>query len=262
MSASPRPASMLDAALWYAAHGWAVFPCAPRDKEPLIPRWKGGHGVYDATTDQEQIRAWWGQWPNANIGLALREEDVVVDLDAEEALEVLRAQGWTLPATACSRTARGWHYLYRLPEGVRLRNGATALEHVEIKALGGYIMAPPSVHPTGVVYRWVTVPKPENIAAAPQWLVDLAGPANGAAKARPAGEWAALIRGPVLEGHRRGELLRLGGLLFRRLPAEVAFALGHLWARASCTPPIEEQEVDRILGDVAALEDRRRWGAL
>jgi len=251
---------MLDAALWYASHKWPVFPCAARGKEPVIPRAEGGRGVYDASTKPEQVRAWWGRWPDANIGLAIPAEYAVIDLDSAEAIEVLRAEGWTLPATACSRTARGWHYLYSLPPGSRLRNGATALEHVEIKTVGGYIMVPPSVHPSGVVYRWVTVPKAENIAPAPEWLVGLAAPADGVGKARPSGEWAVLIRGPVLEGHRRGELLRLGGLLFRRLPAEVAFALGHLWARASCTPPIDESEVDRILGDVAALELRRCGG--
>jgi hypothetical protein len=185
---------------------------------------------------------------------------VVVDLDSAEALEVLRAAGHPLPATANSRTARGFHHWYSLPAGVRIRNGATSLPHVEVKSAGGYVMAPPSVHPSGATYTWVTQLRRENIAPAPDWILALAEPTGAPRQPRPAGEWAELVRGPISEGHRRDTLLRLGGLLFRSLPIEVAYELGHLWARASCTPPIEPREVDRILSGVNSAEHRRRGG--
>jgi len=184
-----------------------------------------------------------------------------VDLDSAEGLEVLRAAGNPLPASSCARTARGWHCWYSLPVDVQLRNGPTSLPHVEFKTVGGYVVAPPSVHPTGFVYAWMTPLTPENIAPAPEWILALAEPIGAARLPRPAGEWAELVRGPMIEGHRRETLLRLGGLLFRRLPAEVALELGRLWARTNCTPPIDPGEIDRILSGVAAAELRRRGGA-
>jgi hypothetical protein len=47
---------VLDLALWYAEHGFPIFPCSPHGKEPLTP-----HGFKDATTDLQQIREWWGR---------------------------------------------------------------------------------------------------------------------------------------------------------------------------------------------------------
>jgi hypothetical protein len=66
---------MLEHALKYASLGWAVFPCRPNDKVPATP-----HGCLDATTDPDQIRAWWSEAPNCNIGLACGEPSGVVAL--------------------------------------------------------------------------------------------------------------------------------------------------------------------------------------
>ena len=59
----------LAAALAYASAGVHVFPLAPRSKVPLISAANGGHGLHDATTDLDVIRAWWRVNPRANIGL-------------------------------------------------------------------------------------------------------------------------------------------------------------------------------------------------
>ena len=71
---------MLDAALAYAALGWAVFPLAPGTKRPLIA---GGGGFKAATRDAEQIRRWWTETPDANIGVATGKVSgiSVVDVD-------------------------------------------------------------------------------------------------------------------------------------------------------------------------------------
>src|SRR5690606_8197139 len=77
-AATPRGDPMNDtnlkAALAYARQGWAVFPLKPGQKKPPLTT----HGYKDATTDPEAIRAWWGKWPAANIGLACGASGVVV----------------------------------------------------------------------------------------------------------------------------------------------------------------------------------------
>jgi hypothetical protein len=45
--------SLLNAALGYAATGWAVFPCTPRGKKPLTE-----NGFKDGSTDPQIVKAW------------------------------------------------------------------------------------------------------------------------------------------------------------------------------------------------------------
>ena len=76
MSARPNN-PMLHAALWYAELGYPVFPCAPGRKTPLTE-----HGLLEATTDAEQVTAWWTQHPDANV--AIRTDGlVVIDIDGD-----------------------------------------------------------------------------------------------------------------------------------------------------------------------------------
>jgi hypothetical protein len=155
--------TLLDTALDYAAAGWHVFPLKPGDKKPAT-----AHGLKDATTDEETIRAWWQRNPRYNIGIATGATSgiVVVDTDNEQAEEYVTLQGDS--PTRQQTTAKGRHRLYRHP-GTDTRN-TTALHGVaglDVRGDGGYIVAAPSVHPSGVVYAW------ENdidLAPLPAWV--------------------------------------------------------------------------------------------
>ena len=56
-------ASKLDYALNYAANGLHVFPLRENGKLPIFEGWES-----KATTDPEQIKKWWTQRPQSNIG--------------------------------------------------------------------------------------------------------------------------------------------------------------------------------------------------
>ena len=154
--------SFLDDALAMAARGWRIFPCEPRGKRPagaLVP-----HGLHDATDDLETIRAWWEKEPEANIGLATGRASgvIVIDLDGEAAE---MAYGWLLvkhgnpgsaaaPDGATVRTGKGWH-LYLDPGDNDIRNSASRIaQGIDVRGDGGYVVAPPSIHPSGRVYVW------------------------------------------------------------------------------------------------------------
>lgn len=188
------------AAIGYAVErSWAVFPLKPRDKTPMIgPSRPGAHdgGFHLATRDTGQIDAWWLKWPSANIGLRCGEESgvFVLDLDgpgAEAALGELQGKHGALPETLQQRTGKGRHLLFRHVAGVRNRGGGYLVDGqrvqcpgFDVRGEGGYIVLPPSVHPTGRVYEW-TNPSAV-IADAPLWLLEsiVPPPAKAVAPAR------------------------------------------------------------------------------
>ena len=149
----------LGAALGYVAVAWKIFPLAPRGKLPAIPKDQGGHGVLDATCDETTIRQWWSRWPGANIGLAcglsgLVVIDVYADHGGWETWRALRAAHGITGDTLKSITGGGGaHFLYLAPAGLDVRNSAGKLgPGVDVRANGGYIVAPPSIHPNGKPY--------------------------------------------------------------------------------------------------------------
>ena len=153
---------LLQAALDYAARGWAVLPLKPRDKVPLTP-----NGSRDATTDTEVLRGWWARWPTANVGIATggAASPWVLDLDGPDALP----PGADLPPTAVSTTGRGVHYLFEADARVKNRQRLWG-RPADVRGAGGYIVAPPSVHPSGVVYEWRG--DAHSPAKAPAWLLE------------------------------------------------------------------------------------------
>lgn len=139
---------------------------------PLIPADKGGHGLHDATTDPTIIRRWWEAKPDANIGLRTGVAFDVVDLDSEQAVDALEAarDGRERISGPVVATAKGFHYFVQ-PTG--LGNRAGVLPGIDFRGQGGYVVAPPSVHPSGAQYRLIVR---DRIGPAPSWLVNLIQP--------------------------------------------------------------------------------------
>lgn len=182
------------AAQQYTRLGYSVFPCQPKGKQPAIAkcdtaREQGlsgselaahaqacdgdGHGCHDATVDTATVRRWWEERPTANIGIATGEPSgiVVIDIDDPDSFEAFEADHGELPATLTVLTGGGGeHRIYRRPVG-GLRNSARRLAPgVDVRGDGGYIVAPPSIHPDGDRYRWLDNTDPVDL---PQWVIDL-----------------------------------------------------------------------------------------
>jgi bifunctional DNA primase/polymerase-like protein len=132
--------------------------CGQVGKHPLgalVP-----HGLIEATTNRARVLAWWTRQPPANIGLATGHRFDVLDLDGPEGVAALRAfarqHHLELPAggpvVRSGRAESGWHY-YLAPAGLGRRRGL--LDRVDYQGPGGYVVAPPSRHASGLAYRWV-----------------------------------------------------------------------------------------------------------
>jgi hypothetical protein len=157
---------MLKAALRYAELGYPVFPCVPGGKAPATT-----HGFWDATTDVNQITAWWTARPDSNIGMPTAGL-LVVDVDgADNPWPGDDLEG--LAECPVSLTPRGGrHYIFRQPAGKAWSSTASRLApKVDTRANGGYIVLPPSVV-GGKPYQWIRAIEagPANQPEAPGWL--------------------------------------------------------------------------------------------
>jgi hypothetical protein len=264
------PVSFLEAALAYAARGWPVLPLAPRKKLPLIAERDGGHGVHDATLDVARITAWWHRAPLANIGIACGSVSGIDVLDIDprnqgnETLAALEREHGVLPEAPVAFTGGGGcHVLLAHVDGIR--GTATALgSGIEVKSVGGYVVAPPSIHPSGRPYAWDVDHHPDNIAppVPPRWLRELLGAGlsnNGRRQCAEPSEWTALMRDGLERGARNTKLTRLAGMLLRKnLDSGVVFELLRAFNEARCRPPLSERDVATIFTSIGKRELARR----
>ena len=247
------PAGLRGHALDYGRGGWSILPVKPQGKAPLTR-----HGVKDATSDLTTITEWWRRWPQANIGLAIPGGLVVLDLDSGQALGRLHAEGRGLPATARAETGKGQHLWYAVGS-LPVRNCVRALRDIDIRASGGYVIVPPSRHPSGARYRWQVPLRPESIAEAPGWLVDLlrAPQAHPTPAGTSGGAWPGFLRRSFPPGERNQALARACGHFFHWLPPQSAAVLAMIWAASQLRPPLPEREVLRTINSIARRERQK-----
>lgn len=226
---------MLSAALRYAEEGWPVFPCR-LTKEPLTP-----NGFLDASTDPEQITKWWTEHPTASIGVPTGQISGfdVLDVDDLEGLALL-PQG--LPLTRIVQTGSGMRHIY-FNAALGLRNRTKFLPGLDVRAEGGYVIMPPSLHPSGGKYQ---ILQDADICDWPPWLLDLVR-----AKQLPPKPDIAQTETSVPEGGRNAYLTSVGGTNKRRGVSDRGIAgLLQIENVERCHPPLHEAEVSRIAQSV------------
>lgn len=249
---------MLQAALDYARGGFPVFPvfepvagacscpagshCEHPAKHP-----RTSHGFVDATRDESRIREWWTRWPEANLGIATEPSGLLVlDVDprhnGDESLHELERAHGELSTRAILTGGGGAHYYFRAPAGQSPASKANALgadyPGLDLKARGGYVVAPPSLHVSGQRYTLETSSQDE-IAACPAWLLarlEVPGPIVGVDN-----------DAPIFQGTRHSTLVRFAGRL-RRLGTDFETLVDTMRAtnNRKCSPPLDEKEIVAI----------------
>ena len=269
---------LADAAAALGAAGFHVFPlhsirdgactCESRSCQHAGKHPRTSHGFYNATEDATTIAAFWTAWPDANIGVRTGGGLVVLDVDprhgGDAELVRLENEHSPLPPTVIVATGGGgWHHYYVADAdapGSKWGKGG-----LELKADGGYVIAPPSIHVSGNRYQWGErdglTHQPERV---PAWLLkDAQRRRNGARQVtRTAHGLACPSRSPWREriatgapdGERHDTCTRLAGsLLGSGVPRDTVLEVMLGWARG-CTPPYPTREVERDVQDIADRE--------
>lgn len=145
--------------LWWPIGSTCACPkgdqCSSAAKHPLTM-----NGLKDATLDANVIKTWWAKWPSANVGLCTGTEIDVIDVDGAiaEYNQLTRDNG--IPehvATVVTGRGEGGIHVYCSPGGNKtIPSGKHGLpDKIEVKGVGGYVVAPPSRHVSGGTYTYM-----------------------------------------------------------------------------------------------------------
>jgi Bifunctional DNA primase/polymerase, N-terminal len=268
--------ALLEAAMRYARLGWHIHPCRPGEKLPILERWHER-----ATAESTLLERWWGRTPDANVAVATGPGSgiFVLDVDGpegERALVELERRHGPMPEfypMQWTGSGRGWQAFFAWPEGRNIRNSAGRLgPKLDTRGEGGFVVLPPSVHPSGGRYGWATDRDPWELPPefAPDWFLDLLDPPTQPEAPRQAwsgpgrptddryllraleAELALVASAPV--GRRNDQLNESAFNLFRfaqegRLDAG---AIAHGLEAAARHAGLEDKEVESTLKSAAA----------
>lgn len=231
-----------------------------------------------APTDEE-VERWWTATPDANIAIATGTEKgvVIVDTDTEDAAKWVTDN---LPPTPWRvQTANGIHFYYRVNPDFPVRN-SVGKGKVDVRGFGGYVVAPGSVHETGVAYVWQRDQGTEgyllsDLPMITAEMIDTIGVYNGVIPQRlktlptkslldyTNGEsWGNLsevvlpptleeMQQPVAEGGRNDAAARLAGSYVAR-GASLTATLAALRAWNETNPaPLPDAEIELVTASVA-----------
>lgn len=240
----------LSAALHFAQDlGWAVFPVSEKTKKPYTP-----HGCKDAKKDPQAIKAWWKRHPNASIGIATGSPShlLVIDLDIDEnkGLDGMRElREWErdhkeLPETVSAITGRGGSHLYFKYDGSeKYGNRAGILDGIDVRGDGGYVIAPPSLHPNGTEYQWENDPDDTKMSGITDTVKEFLSIGHTATQE------TFKLPDKIRAGKRNDTIYRLAcSMQSKGASDEAILAACSSENKARCTPPLTDDEVEKLVG--------------
>lgn len=177
---------MLKQALIYSDLGWYVFPlyslnsdgfctCGDKKCDYIAKHPKTKKGLKNASNDKEKIKDWFKDG-DSNIAIVTGEISgiTVIDIDVGEGKK--GAETWAQiisdygePKTLISQTGGGgMHLIFKYNSALKTSSDALG-EGIDVRNDGGYIVAAPSIHKTGNIYKWLNWG--EKIASLPSFLI-------------------------------------------------------------------------------------------
>jgi putative DNA primase/helicase len=225
----------------YRRLGWSPIPIKERSKEPNLLELRP---YLSRKATKEELDAW--AWSGVGIVTGPVSGILVLDVDGPEGEEQLRKHGHT--PTPIVRTASGGLHLYFKHPAHEVKTGIRVAPGLDVKASGGYVVAPPSIGPNGKPYEWIVSPEEAELADPPEWLLAVLRSRRFKAPAGPVGE-------RIPEGGRNKTLASLAGSMRRRGAGEAAILAALQVTNAErCIPPLEADEVAKIAASVSRYE--------
>ena len=257
--ATPADKDIHTAALAYSEMGWPTIPLIARGKRPLV-RWTEFQSRRPSDTE---LQGWFTRWPDVNLGIVTGAVAGLVVLDVDpghggvDSLAELESRNGALPPTIEAITGGSGRHIYFRHPGGTVHNLVGLAPGIDLRGDGGYVVAPPSIHPSGQAYVWKHghAPGEVPIGFMPEWLLRLVAEKEQR-RGHPLAHWRDLVREGVEAGQRNNTIASFAGhLLWHGVDPPVARELLLCWNRVRCRPPLSDDEVSRTVESIARLHD-------
>ncbi|MDH4415150.1 MAG: bifunctional DNA primase/polymerase [Rhizobium sp.] len=216
--------------------------CQSPGKHPITAEFRNGHK--SATDSKQKITRVLKSHPNANLGVVLPENILVLDVDGPKGRKTYETLN--LPNTATVRTGRGTHHYFRIDRPLPKKK--MRLEGIDIKdGKSGYIVVPPSRHHSGKQYH-MKLGNVGKIARLPPTFLDILKPKQSRTASFE-------MPGSVTKGGRNNALTSYAGYFrFKGLSGSALERVLATVNRVICSPPLDDEEVADIARSVSNYE--------
>lgn len=231
----------LRCALLYRKQGFSIIPLK-KDKKPYFP-WTE---YQTRVATEKEIRDWFEEYPDANIGIITGEVSgiVVIDVDASHG-GMNTIQGLQMPDTPVVLTGGGGlHFYCKHPGDKKISNfqAREDLPGVDLRGDGGYVVAPPSTHQSGRDYAWEDGREIDSkpLAELPDWAYTEVG------EKTPVKD----LYSGVGAGNRNQSLARIvGSWVSDKLSIKECIELAEVWNERN-NPPMPQHELERTVKSI------------
>lgn len=237
----------LEEALRFLGDGMSVIPVDGKTKKPLMAWEEFQRRI--ATTDE--VKSWFTKWPHASLGLVTGKVSGVIVVDTEAGADL---DLFDLGETPSSKTGGGGRHFFYAYEP--LRNAVRFAPLYDFRGDGGYVLVPPSSHPSGNSYAWVDPIGAIPLAPLPDEIRErLKSPLFKTTTEQ-------LLSGIVPEGERNNGAASVAGALLSSFPVPKwethAWPLMEAWNRTKATPPLAHLELRQVWESIKKAESSNR----
>ncbi|MEM3415507.1 MAG: phage/plasmid primase, P4 family [Thermoproteota archaeon] len=229
------------------ALGFSVIPVSI-DKKPLID-WKE---FQERLPTEAELEEWFSD-ERTNIAIVTGAISglAVLDIDGIEGEESLKKYKLHIPLAPCVKTGKGFHFYFKYKNGVR--NFTRRFPGIDLRGEGGYVLAPPSIHPSGAIYEWI-IPLDGDLPELPEWILET----KKEEQQERDPNWVEELLKGVEEGQRNDSLARLSGHYFGKgLTFEETKLILLDWNKRN-KPPLPEEEVLRTIESIYKRDQKNK----
>lgn len=250
---NPLVCSLMEYMERYQREGLSFFPLPYKSKESYM-RWKR---FQECKPSDNEVKKWADEaWGNLAVVCGRVSGNLVV-LDFDDIDEFYRKANGIYEKTGineifdytlCVETSRGIHMWLRIDD----LPAARKYPGLDVKSEGGYVLVPPSIHPSGKSYEFINPAAPiKHLQTLNDIGLELPGTNTGKEK-EPS--WVTRLLQGAIEGQRNDSAIRLAGYFRNILPIEITERILLDWNHKN-VPPMSEDEIKRTIKSAYKLPE-------